>query len=171
MSTETPRTPSKKSQILSLYALGVSDVGELSLLTQARPSYIANVLQDAGELKGYYDLYTPQSRQQNIYARFFAGKVGFRDLETATRSLDLIDRLYRQFAATHDRAGQHHALTVALTLCNRARWSGKPDEAAVFARWLISRLQHEDADESVTPHPGAVEEKGAASEPPSATVH
>jgi hypothetical protein len=61
-------------------------------------------------------------------------------VETAAESVALIDRLYRQFEFAGDRAGQHHALTMALTMFDRARWTGKGKEAEVFLNWLTARL-------------------------------
>ena len=49
-----------------------------------------------------------------------------------------IDRLYRYFERLGDRAGQHHAEVFALTGRNRARWSGKKEEAEVFMNWLVN---------------------------------
>src|SRR5215216_1094147 len=89
---------------------------------------------------GYFDLYTSTSQPQNVYSKFFAGKLGFKDVETAAESVSLIDRLYRQFEFAGDRAGQHHALTMALTMFDRARWTGKGREAEVFLNWLTARL-------------------------------
>jgi hypothetical protein len=80
----------------------------------------------------------------NVYSKFFANKLGFKDEETARASLELIDRLHRQFEFAGDRAGQHHALTMALTMYNRARWTGKSAEAAVFREWLQACLQEVD---------------------------
>jgi hypothetical protein len=97
-------------------------------------------LQEAGLHSGYFDLYTSTSQPQNIYSKFFAGKLGFKDVETAAESVGLIDRLYRQFEFAGDRAGQHHALTMALTMFDRARWTGKGREAGVFLNWLTARL-------------------------------
>jgi hypothetical protein len=47
-----------------------------------------------------------------------------------------MQRLHDDFAARRDRAGQHHVLLEALTLFDRARWSGKAAEARVFAAFL-----------------------------------
>jgi hypothetical protein len=98
------------------------------------------VLRDAGLMTGYFDLYTSTTHPQNIYSKFFAGKLGFKDVETAAASVALIDRLYRQFEFAGDRAGQHHALAMALTMFDRARWTGKGREAEVFLNWLTARL-------------------------------
>jgi hypothetical protein len=76
----------------------------------------------------------------NVYSKFFAGQLGFKDEETARKSVELIDHYYRQFALAEDRAGQHHALLMALTMFDRARWTGKLAEADVFRRWLLENL-------------------------------
>ncbi|MCA1639778.1 MAG: hypothetical protein LC768_15870, partial [Acidobacteria bacterium] len=39
-----------------------------------------------------------------------------------------------------DRAGQHHTLEMALTMLDRARWTGKLEEAEVYRRWLVGKL-------------------------------
>lgn len=132
--------PSRKEQIISLALSGMGEVEDIAVITRARPSYVASVLQEAGLHSGYFDLYTSTSQPQNIYSKFFAGKLGFKDVETASESVALIDRLYRQFEFAGDRAGQHHALTMALTMFDRARWTGKGREAGVFLNWLTARL-------------------------------
>ena len=92
-------------------------------------------------MTGYFDLYTRSNQPMNVYSKYFAGKLGFKDEQTARVSLDVIDRLYEQFAVAEDRAGQHHALVMALTLFDRARWTGKEPEAEVFRKWLLTRLR------------------------------
>jgi hypothetical protein len=141
--TETPAPPakpSKKEQIIALALSGLGDVADIALMTQSRPSYVASVLEDAGLHSGYFDLYTSTSKQMNVYSRFFAGKMGFKDEATARESVNLIDRLYRQFELAGDRAGQHHALQMALTMFDRARWTNKMPEAEIFRKWLVERL-------------------------------
>lgn len=76
----------------------------------------------------------------NVYSKFFANKLGFKDEETARQSVELIDRLYRQFEYAQDRAGQHHALSMALVMFDRARWTGKGREADIFRQWMLARL-------------------------------
>ncbi len=137
--TESAR-PTKKDQILSLYSSSITDVGDIAMITGARSSYVGSVLQDAGLHAGYFDLYTSTARPMNAYSKFFAGKMGFKDVEAAEASVELIDRLYRQFELAGDRAGQHHALMMALTMFDRARWTEKGAEAEVFRRWLSARL-------------------------------
>src|ERR671926_136696 len=133
--------PSRKEQIISLALSGMGEVEDIAVITGARPSYVASVLQEAGLHSGYFDLYTSTSQPQNIYSKFFAGKLGFKDVETARESVELIDRLYRQFEFAGDRAGQHHAPQMALTMFDRARWTAKGEEAEVFRSWLKARLE------------------------------
>jgi hypothetical protein len=135
-----PRRVSKKDQIIALYTSGISDVEDLAMITGARPSYVANVLQESNLMTGYFDLYTTSANPMNVYSKFFARKLGFKDEETARSSIDLIDRLYSQFEFAGDRAGQHHALVMALTMFDRARWTGKGEEADLFRQWLLARL-------------------------------
>jgi hypothetical protein len=110
-------------------------------------------LQEAGLESGYFDLYTSTARPMNVYSKFFANKLGFKDEAAARESVELIDKFYRQFEFAQDRAGQHHALTMALTMFDRARWTGKGVEAAIFRDWLMARLAeanfsaNEDDDE------------------------
>lgn len=137
---QSDRRTSKKDQIISLFTSGMGSVEDLAMITGARPSYIASVLQAAGLMTGYFDLYTTTSHPMNVYSRFFAGKLGFKDEATARQSVELIDYYYRQFELAHDRAGQHHALMMAMTMLNRARWTRKPREAEIFRQWVLARL-------------------------------
>ena len=132
--------PSRKDQIISLFLSGMGEIEDIAVITGARASYVGSVLQEAGLHQGYFDLYTSTAHPQNVYSKFFANKLGFKDVETARESVELIDRLYRQFEFAGDRAGQHHALTMALTMFDRARWTGKGREAEVFLNWLAARL-------------------------------
>jgi hypothetical protein len=134
------RRVSKKDQIISLFTSGIGDIEDLAMITGSRSSYVASVLQDAGLMTGYFDLYTTSSHPMNVYSKFFAGRLGFKDEATAKESLEVIDRLYHQFDLARDRAGQHHALLMALTMFDRARWTGKGEEAEIFRQWLIARL-------------------------------
>jgi len=136
----SPQRPTKKEQILSLFSSGIGDVADIAMITGSRPSYVSNVLSDAGVQHGYFDLYTSTTRAMNVYSKFFAGGLGFKDVATAEKSVELIDRLHRQFELAGDRAGQHHALLMALTMFDRARWTDKRAEAEVFRRWLVDRL-------------------------------
>jgi hypothetical protein len=134
--SEQNRPASKKAQILALYESGLTDIAQIVRRVQARPSYVAQVLQDAGHINGYFDLYTTTAREQNIYSRFFRNVLAFKTVETAKESIKKIDRLYNYFERLGDRAGQHQAMVLALTGKNRARWSGKEEASKVFSDWL-----------------------------------
>ncbi|HEX8142133.1 MAG TPA: hypothetical protein VF553_06015 [Pyrinomonadaceae bacterium] len=134
------RRVSKKDQIVALYLSGMNEVEDLAIITGSRPSYVGSILQESGLISSYFDLYTSTAHPMNVYSKFFAGKLGFRDEETARASVDLINRLYEQFELAQDRAGQHHALAMALTMFDRARWTGKGTEADIFRHWLLERL-------------------------------
>ena len=134
------RRVSKKDQILALYMSGINEVEDLAMITGSRPSYVGSTLQESGLMKGYFDLYTSTAHPMNVYSKFFANKLGFKDMDAARESIDVIDRLYRQFEFAKDRAGQHHALSMALTMFDRARWTGKGEEADIFRHWLMARM-------------------------------
>ena len=138
------RRVSKKDQIIALYVSGMSEVEDLAIITGSRPSYVGSVLQEAGLISSYFDLYTSTAHPMNVYSKFFANKLGFKDEEAAQASVELIDRLYGQFEFAEDRAGQHHALMMALVMFDRARWTGKGREAEIFRRWLMLRLEEAD---------------------------
>jgi hypothetical protein len=140
------RRVSKKDQIISLYTSGIGEVEDLAMITGARPSYVANVLQESGLMTGYFDLYTTSAHPMNVYSKFFARRLGFKDEETARASVEVIDRLYRQFGLARDRAGQHHALIMALTMFDRARWTNKAREADIFRDWLQARLNEAETE-------------------------
>ncbi len=142
---------SRKDQILALYMSGITEVEDLAMITGARPSYVGSVLQESGLKTGYFDLYTSTSHPMNVYSKFFAGKLGFKDEETARQSVQLVDRTHRQFELAGDRAGQHHALTMALTMFDRARFTGKGREAALFRDWLAARLDEADLEPTDNP--------------------
>lgn len=131
---------SRKDQILALFTSGITEVEDLAMITGARPSYVGSVLQESGLKTGYFDLYTSTAHPMNVYSKFFANRLGFRDEATARESVEIIDRLYRQFELAGDRAGQHHALLMALTMYDRSRWTGKAAEANIFRSWLLSNL-------------------------------
>ena len=137
---QAARRPSKKDQITALFLAGITEVEDLAIITHARPSYVASVLQESGLMAGYFDLYTTSAHPMNVYSKFFAKKLGYKDEETARNSVAVIEHYYRQFELAEDRAGQHHALQMALVLFDRARWTGKPREAAIFRDWLAKRL-------------------------------
>jgi hypothetical protein len=135
---ESEEQRTKKDQIISLFERGTTDLAQIVRQVGARPSYVAQVLQQAGYLTGYFDLYTTTAREQNIYTRFFRNVLSFKTVEAAVESVQKIDRLYNYFERLGDRAGQHQAMVLALTGKNRARWSGKAEESQVFSEWLAT---------------------------------
>jgi hypothetical protein len=128
----------KKEQILALYEAGTTDIAQIVRQVAARPSYVAQVLQSAGYLTGYFDLYTTTGREQNVYTRFFRNVLSFKTVDAARESVQKLDRLYNYFERLGDRAGQHQAMVLALTGKNRARWSGKQEESQIFSEWLAA---------------------------------
>lgn len=138
---ETEETvQSKKEMILSLYKSGTEEVETIAVLTGAKASYVGSVLQKEGLIDNYFDLYTSTAQPMNIYSKKFKGKLGFRNVFTARRSVKHLEDSYREFEQNQDRAGQHHTLEMGLTMLDRARWTGKLEEAEVYRRWLVNKL-------------------------------
>lgn len=113
-----------------------------------RPSYVASVLQNSGLISGYHDLYNTPENPVNIYSENFQNRLGFRDVETAKQSVQIIQSVYEDLKEVQDRAGQHHCIVTALTMFDRARYSGKKEEAAVFRDWLIERINETEPDQT-----------------------
>src|ERR1044072_8597588 len=72
------RKDSKKSRILDLFHSGITDIGEIARTIPSRPSYVASVLQGAGLIQGYFDLYTTTAHDQNTYSRQFRNVLSFK---------------------------------------------------------------------------------------------
>lgn len=131
---------SKKETILQLFKEGTKEIETIAVLANAKPSYVGSVLQKEGLIDNYFDLYTSTGYEMNVYTKYFRGKLGFKDVETAKRSVNTLEQAYRYFSNSQDRAGQHHTLEMSLTMMNRARWTGKPEEAEVYRKWLVGKL-------------------------------
>lgn len=131
---------SKKDMILSLFETGIKEIETISAISGAKPSYVGSVLQKEGLIDNYFDLYTSTAHPMNIYSKHFKGKLGFKDVTAAERSVKVLDGAYRYFDNQQDRAGQHHTLEMALTMLDRARWTGKLEEAEVYRQWLVRKL-------------------------------
>ncbi len=131
---------SKKEIILSLFKSGTTEIESIAAVSGAKPSYVGSVLHQAGLIDNYFDLYTSTNYPMNVYSRYFRGKLGFKDVETARRSVQNLEQVYRYFESRQDRAGQHHALEMALTMLDRARWTNKAEEAEVYRVWLVDKL-------------------------------
>ncbi len=133
-------TESKKKLIVELFKKGVQDIEQIAKATGTKPSYIGSVLQKEGLVNNYFDLYTSTARPMNVYSKFFRGKLGFKDVKTAEASVQTLEQVYGFFANQHERAGQHHTLEMALMMLDRARWTGKLQEAEIYRVWLVSKL-------------------------------
>ena len=131
---------SKKDMILSLYNSGVTEIEAIAAVSGAKPSYVGAVLHREGLADNYFDLYTSTGYPMNVYSKHFRGKLGFRDVETAERSVKTLENGYQYFSRIQDRAGQHHTLELGLTMLDRARWTGKLEEAEIYRRWLVGKL-------------------------------
>lgn len=152
---------SKKDMILSLFNSGVTEVETISAISGAKPSYVGSVLQREGLIDNYFDLYTSTNHPMNIYSKHFRGKLGFKTVEAAERSIETLDRSYSFFDRIQDRAGQHHTLEMALTMLDRARWTGKLEEAEIYRRWLVGKLSKPLTENS---KPSAIDAAPARSE-------
>jgi len=137
---ERTAVQSKKEMILSLYNSGTTEIESIAAISGAKPSYVGSVLHQAGLINNYFDLYTSTNYSMNVYSKHFRGKLGFKDVLTAQRSTRNLEQSYRYFADQQDRAGQHHTLEMALTMLDRARWTGKLEEAEIYRRWLVGKL-------------------------------
>lgn len=137
---------SKKEIILSLFKSGTTEIESIAAVSGAKPSYVGSVLHQAGLIDNYFDLYTSTNYPMNVYSRYFRGKLGFKDVETARRSVQNLEQVYRYFESRQDRAGQHHALEMALTMLDRARWTNKAEEAEVYRLWLVDKLSRSLVD-------------------------
>lgn len=133
---------SKKEMILSLFNSGTTEIEAIAAISGAKPSYVGSVLQREGLIDNYFDLYTSTAHPMNIYSKHFRGKLGFRNVFTAQKGVRTLEESYRYFANNQDRAGQHHTLEMALTMLDRARWTGKLEEAEVYRRWLVGKLSN-----------------------------
>lgn len=131
---------SKKDMILSLYNSGTTEIEAIAAISGAKPSYVGSVLHKEGLIDNYFDLYTSTNYPMNIYSKHFRGKLGFKDVLTARRSVRNLEQSYQYFANQQDRAGQHHTLEMALTMLDRARWTGKLEEAEIYRCWLVGKL-------------------------------
>jgi len=140
MRTQPSELKSKKDMILSLFNSGVTEIETIAAVSGARPSYVGAVLHKEGLVDNYFDLYTSTGYPMNVYSKHFRGKLGFKDVEAAERGVRNLENGYQYFARILDRAGQHHTLDLGLTMLDRARWTGKLEEAEIYRRWLVGKL-------------------------------
>lgn len=139
---------SKKEIILSLFESGTTDIETIAAISGAKPGYVGTVLHKAGLISNYFDLYTSTGYPINVYSKYFRGKLGFKNVEKAWRSVKVLEQAYRDFDKQQDRAGQHHTLAMALTMFDRARWLGKSKEAEIYRQWLVEKLNKPSGKEN-----------------------
>lgn len=132
MAGEESERVSKEEMILSLFNSGVTEIETIAAVSGARPSYVGAVLHREGLADNYFDLYTSTGYPMNVYSKHFRGKLGFKYVETAERGVKTLEKSYQYFSRILDRAGQHHALELGLTMLDRARWTGKMEEAEIY---------------------------------------
>lgn len=134
---------SKKEKIIKLYENNVKNIAQIAALTSAKPSYVAQVLQEKKLIHHYHDLYSHVGEDSNIYSPIFKDVLSFKNKESSKESIKEIDLLYNQFKKDKDPAGQHEAMSVALVGFNRAKFSNKIEEADIFKRWIKEKLDTE----------------------------
>lgn len=159
---ETETIKSKKDMILSLYDGGTTEIETIAAISGAKPSYVGSVLQKEGLIDNYFDLYTSTAHPQNIYSKYFRGKLGFKDTKTARSSVKTLERAHHYFDENKDRAGQHHTLELALTMLNRARWTGKLEEAEIYRQWLVNKFSRPFVENNVVSLDAKRKEKESA---------
>ncbi len=137
-----PKT-TKKQQILEEWQSGRRDIRHLALDLDTTPSYVASVLQAAHLIEGYHDLYTSSQVPLNIYSGEMSERLSYKNVEAARHSVEKLEEAYHGLEEMKDRAGQHHFMSLALTIYNRARFSGKLEEAHIFRQWLLKHLMEE----------------------------
>jgi hypothetical protein len=129
---QVPKANSKKRLILGLcQAQGLERAGEREIRAlqaelrrrlgaddRTSPSYIANVLRQAGVRVDYDDRYVDPLMEEP-YATRLAGALQFHDLESAEASLQKLDAIYREYRDASDRVGT--ALVRSLVLKGRQR--------------------------------------------------
>ncbi len=94
---EAETIQSKKAMILSLYNSGTKEIETIAAISGAQPSYVGSVLQKEGLIDNYFDLYTSNAHPKNVYSKHFQGKLGFKDVFTAGRSVNNLEESYNFF--------------------------------------------------------------------------
>ncbi len=159
---ELEEIKTKKEMILSLFKSGTTEIEAIAAISGAKPSYVGSVLHNEGLIDNYFDLYTSTAHPMNVYSKHFVGKLGFKDVETAQKSVRSLERTYQYFDRQQDRAGQHHTLEMGMLMLNRARWTGKTEEAEVYRLWLVDKLSRplvQEAKDNVIQFPQAKQEE------------
>lgn len=126
--------PSKKQLILEqararhLSEVGLKEIRALAAEVRARLgpdarvsfSYIAATLRAGGWRVNYEDRFSEPALPEPYAARL-QGQLHFHDLLSAEESLRKLDAIYREYLATHDRAGMRLVRTLVMKGKDRAR--------------------------------------------------
>ena len=160
---KVPNKTSKKHLILDLaQARGLerAGVGEIHAIAsdmrrrlghKTSPSYIANVLRQAGTCVEYNDPYG-DPRLDEPYASRLKNLLEFANFESAEASLQKLDTVYREYRGVADRVGTCLVRSLALkgkqraeSLASNARVSPeKRREKQEIARWFRVWLEVSD---------------------------
>ncbi len=87
------------------------------------PSYIANVLREAGtrvEYPGYFDDRYVDPLMEEPYASRLKGLLQFRNLQSAETALQKLDAVYREYRGASDRVGTSLIRSIVLKGKQRA---------------------------------------------------
>jgi hypothetical protein len=107
------------------------------------PSYVANVLRQAGKRVEYNDPYVDPWMEEP-YASRLQGVLQFHDFESAEASLQKLDEIYREYREVSDRLGTGYVRELALKGKQRAESlaanprvsSKKRSEKQEIAHWF-----------------------------------
>lgn len=108
---------------------------------ETTPSYIANVLIEAGKDVRYRDILVKR-KADDRYAELFEGVLSFKSLEAAEKSLREIDQLYHKFKAEGDRVGMARAQLLATTGWRRASIMAKNKKLSPSVRQEKEEIAH-----------------------------
>lgn len=83
-----------------------------------------------------FDFFSPMTSARTAYTHFYRDVLSLKSVADAEKSIAKIDDLFRYFHRLDDFAGKHHAMILALTGRNRAKWRGALDIAEIYDEWL-----------------------------------
>ncbi len=117
-------------QIRALYRSGMTSEEDLAFITDSNRSAVEEALRDVRN----------DPAASDFFAEFDLTSLGLRGVGSAKAAVGALDERYRTAREESNRAGQHTAMMMALTLFNQARWTGRNEEASLFRIWLMDRL-------------------------------
>jgi len=150
---------------------------QLGVAHKTSPSYIANVLRDAGAHVDFEDRYVDPALPEP-YASRLEGVLQFQDFESAEAALHKLDELYREYRTAADRVGTGFVRSIVIkgrqraeSIAGNARvrpekrrekeeiahwfkvWLDLPD---LFFDWLKMRKRSEDFQQMTSTHDGGL---------------